>query len=145
MKTDLVLQELREAIVESGEIRAKESDLSKVEAEIAELEQSYQSDPSPDKKIQLLARYVLLSRLLPVVGSTKGIEMRERFQQQFPDHFKNFMEIHRSDAATIRWSGCLLCKHSLGQECSKGLQPRRLPSRYLNRDYACSAFEEKTG
>jgi len=137
-------QELQRAISLSEEIGAKEFAPEIIEAQVAQLEHRYESDPSDDTKLQLLARYVLLTKCLPVVNMEGAIRLRERFQQRFPDHFSSVMQILKAQGGLSRWSGCLLCRHNLGHGCSKGLQPRRLPSRYLNRDYACSAFEEKT-
>lgn len=145
MKSEVVDEELQRAITASEEMRVKGFMPAPVEAEIAELELSYESNHSADTRAQLLAGYVLLSRWLPTQDSAAAIKVRERFQQVFPDHFKAFMETLKASASSVRWSGCLGCKHYLGQQCAKGLEPGRLPSRYLKRDFACSAFEEKTG
>lgn len=144
MKSEVVGEELQRAIDASEDMRVKELVPANIDAEIDELEFRYQSNPSLDTKTQLLARYILLSRWLPVGNSGIAIEVRARFQEQFPEHFRAFMESLKASGTAARWAGCLLCKHNLGHGCAKGLQPQRLPSRYLNRDYTCSAFQAKT-
>lgn len=145
MESEFVGEELQRAINASEEIRTKEVVTSNIDVEIAELEKEYRSNPSLYTKTQLMSRYILVSKWLSVLDSNIAIEIRERFQAQFPEHFSVFMNSLKATGVSARWAGCLLCKYTLGHGCEKGLQPHRLPSRYLNRDYGCSAFEAKTG
>jgi hypothetical protein len=143
MNSQLISDEVEQAISASEDIRKEQVDLDNIETEICKLELEYRRKPSQDTKLKLIARYVLLAQSLPVLSSGAGIKVRERFQQQFPDHFKCFMDILRGSMSSTRWSGCTLCKHNLGHGCAKGLRPRKLPSRFLDRDYTCSVFEAK--
>lgn len=140
---DSLNQELQRAILLSEQIAASEFDPVHIDSQIRQLEHSYEKGPSPEIRLQLLSRYILLTRYLPVANSRTAIELRVRFQDRFPEHFRSFMQMLKTQGGLSRWSGCLPCKYNLGHGCAKGLQPRRLPSRYLNRDFACSAFEEK--
>ena len=143
MNSEFVSAEVETAISVSEEVKGQELDPANIESELAKLELKYRSKPSRDMKLQLLARYVFLAQSLPAVDSGVGIKVRERFQRQFPDHFKYFMDRLKASASSTRWAGCIACKHNLGPGCAKGLRPSKLSSRYLDRDYACSAFEAK--
>lgn len=138
-------KELQTAINACGEIATKAFEPTSIKTEISDLELSYKDNPSANTKTKLLTRYVLISKSLPTSDSELVVKTREKFQIVFPDHFRAFMEMLRSGSlATLsKWSGCLLCKHYLAHGCAKGLVPRKMSSRYLNRDYACSGFEEK--
>jgi len=143
MNSEFVSREVATAISASEEISRKGLNPAHIESELTKLELKYRSNPSEDMKLQLLARYMFLAQWLPVADSGVGIKVREKFQQQFPDHFKYFMNRLKASTPSIRWAGCIACKHNLGHGCAKGLQPRKLSSRFLDRDYACSAFEAK--
>jgi hypothetical protein len=143
MDTGAVSEEVEKAFGASEEIRRRQFDLDQIDAEITKLELKCRTDPSQDTRMQLLTRYIFLARWLPVGNSRLGIKARERFQQQLPDHFIYFMDRLKASASSTRWSGCIACKHNLGHGCAKGLQPSKVSSRYLDRDYECSALEAK--
>lgn len=143
MNSEFVSDEVETAISASEEIRGQELDPANIESGLAKLELKYRGKPSQDMKLQLLARYMFLAQWLPAVDSGVRIKVRERFQRQFPDHFKCFMDGLKASASSTRWAICIACKHNLGHGCAKGLRPGKLSSRYLDRDYACSAFEAK--
>jgi hypothetical protein len=143
MDLQYVYQELDDALNESEEIRKLQINPADIESEITKLELKYQNNYIRDTKIQLIARYIYLGRWLIQENPELGIKARERFQELFPEHFKRFMEKLKASAPSIRWSGCTLCKYHLGNECAKGLRPSKVSTRYLNRDYECSAFEAK--
>lgn len=138
-----IADEIRTAIRISEDIEADESTLASIEAEVAQLELSFEKNSSPDTRRQLLAKYVLLSRWLPVHDLQKAVTLREKFKERFPEHFEAFMEGLRVSGPSVRWTGCLHCRYNVGHACARGLVPRRLPSRYLKVDYECSAFEPR--
>jgi len=96
------IDEVEQAINASEDLRREQVILDNIEAEIGKLELEYQSEPSQETKLKLLARYVFLARWLPVLGSGAGIRAREKFQQQFPDHFKYLMDRLKNLASSTR-------------------------------------------
>lgn len=143
METNDIKNEVRVALKASEEMSHKNISVSSTEEDLSKLEIDYSNKPSKDVQLKLLSKYIFLSQWLQLGDS---IKIRERFQKLLPEHFKFYMEMRNSDTLftqSKRWSGCLRCKHNLGQKCAKGTRPSSLPSRYQKVDFHCSSFESK--
>lgn len=75
-----------------------------------------------EQKLEAIARLSLLSELCAVISFDRMIEARERFQNLFPEHFKEYLDHLDSLSQWASWPGCLECRHFNGK-CSLSLTP----------------------
>jgi len=68
------------------------------------------------------------------------IEVREKFQELFPEHFENYLSNLGSLYRQISWPGCLECSNFDGQ-CSLGITPTEVPGGSHNSARYCRSKE----
>ncbi len=92
------------------------------------------------EKIQALAKFSLLSEIYSLVDFDKMIEVREKFQELFPEHFEKYLSSLDSLCWQISWPGCLECSHFDGK-CSLGITPTEVPGGSHNSARYCKSKE----
>ncbi|MCL5957956.1 MAG: hypothetical protein M1358_01350 [Chloroflexi bacterium] len=137
-ETELTLA--MEALEESAVLTADQPDL---EIELISVEEIVGASSDEKARLLLLGLYAVLSKGGNGTNMSEVVRYRERFQETFPNHFAVFMAELRSGKNGHQWPGCLRCRNYVGSGCAIGAAPQRLPSRYLNVDYHCAAFERK--
>jgi hypothetical protein len=95
-----------------------------------------------DKKLDLLAKLSLLSEMYAFIDFDRMIEIREKFQGLFPEHFAQFLSHLDSLSWQIFWPGCLECRHFDGR-CTLGMAPVETPGGSRKLDKYCKAKEVK--
>ncbi len=123
-----VQKEIEEALNNLPNIHQKIiSQTNGVEEEISLLENEIKKllKKKRDQKIkkEVLPRLCLLSEICSAISFEKMIEARELFQENFPQHFKAYLNSPDRKKWQISWSGCLSCSHFLDR-CNIGLTPR---------------------
>jgi hypothetical protein len=95
-------------------------EISLLEKEIGKL---LKEKENPEIKKELLPRLCLLSEICSAISFERMIKARELFQENFPRHFKAYLNSPDRKKWQISWSGCLNCSHFLDR-CNIGLTPR---------------------
>ncbi|MHB0977390.1 MAG: hypothetical protein ACYC1U_09400 [Candidatus Aquicultorales bacterium] len=75
-----------------------------------------------ENDLTALAKFCLLSEIWGAIDFDRMVEVRERFQAAFPEHFPYYLSNLDNISWQITWPGCMECANFEG-ECSVGLVP----------------------
>jgi len=98
------------------------------------------SDWNENDKFDALSKLSLLSEMYALVDFDKMIEVREKFQSLFPEHFGEYLSHLDSLSWQITWPGCLECRY-FNKQCSLGMTPTEPPGGSSKFDRYCVSKE----
>ncbi|MBE0447304.1 MAG: hypothetical protein IBX64_04255 [Actinobacteria bacterium] len=119
-----------------------EEQASWLESRIDELVNQNHDSWDDAQRLEVLAKLSLLSELYAVISFDKMIEARERFQNLFPEHFKEYLNHLNSLSHRVSWPGCLECRHFNGK-CSLSLTPMEISGGRYGFEKRCKFKERK--
>lgn len=98
-----------------------------------------------EQKEEILAEFSLLSEIYSVIDFDRMVEVREKFQESFPEHFTEYLKGLESLAWQVSWPGCLECSHfgHVTGMCELGVSPTSLPGGRRSLDKACKLKENR--
>jgi hypothetical protein len=97
---------------------------------------------SEDERVGLIAELSLLSEIYATLDFDKMIEIRETFQEIFPEHFERYLNNLESLSLQMFWPGCLECRNFNGK-CELGITPGGAWDRNSRFDRSCDSKEER--
>lgn len=95
------------------------------------------------QKEQVLASLSLLSEIFAMYDFDKMIEVREKFQQFFPEHFAEYLKNLDSLSWQAIWPGCFECSHFADMHCERGVAPTNIPGTKRIFDRQCRYKEKR--
>jgi hypothetical protein len=95
-----------------------------------------------NERVGLIAELSLLSEIYATLDFDKMIEVREKFQDLFPEHFERYLDNLESLSMQMFWPGCLECRNFDGK-CELGLTPGGVWDRNSRFDRNCDSKEER--
>ncbi|HZD59340.1 MAG TPA: hypothetical protein VE439_02650 [Anaerolineae bacterium] len=95
-----------------------------------------------EQKLEVLAELSLLSELCASISFDRMIEAREKFQDLFPEHFKEYLDHLNSLSQWVSWPGCLECRHFNG-ECSLSQTPVEVSGGRYGSEKRCKLKERR--
>lgn len=113
-----------------------------LDLQVSELAKASPSGWEEPEKLQLLAQFSLLSEIYSLIDFDKMIEVREKFQELFPEHFAKYLGSLDSLSWQISWPGCLECNHFDGK-CSLSITPTEAPGGSHNSVRYCKSKETR--
>ncbi|MDI6715728.1 MAG: hypothetical protein QME63_02140 [Actinomycetota bacterium] len=96
-----------------------------------------------NRKMEALAGLSLLSEMYAILDFDKMVEVREKFQSLFPDHFSAYLGRLESLSWQIFWPGCLECRY-FEKRCSLGISPTILSGGWRSSERMCRSKEKRT-
>lgn len=104
-----LLPKLQRGVAENGE--TLEEQAIWLEATVDEKISRINGGWNKGRRLDMLARLALLSELNAVIDFDRMIEAREKFQNLFPEHFKEYLKHLDYMARAVIWPGCFECLH----------------------------------
>lgn len=85
-----------------------------------------------------------INQLLKETDFSKIIEIRAKFQEEYPQEFTDYM-INFAELNTRPWiRHCMTCKHWKDNRCVKNLKPIPVPRTTDRQEFHCSSWAKSS-
>ncbi|MBI4743280.1 MAG: hypothetical protein HY776_00345 [Actinobacteria bacterium] len=138
-----LLSELKQKLINGSDSLSLEEKVYSLEEKVGGMADDFVKNPDGPKRVELVANLCLLSELCGAIDFDRMIEAREKFQELFPHHFKQYLSYLENASWEMTWSGCIGCVHFSGK-CALNLSPTEVTSGEGQTKRVCHSRRQKS-